>query len=191
MYVKEKYLKMALKGIIIPFAERWESALVGMQALYAINANVQRSAAKLLESIPDEFNNKFSDGTPIDYTDMNRKWLTLYLRVQNLMRTTSNYVSRTAPGLDEIIISNRTKIDEGIFKYFVGNKQVLLSFRDEIKTTVDQIDNSIKVCFHNNIADVETIKMGLQETFGQTREDLQRFNEKIAKSLKLEDVMNK
>ena len=43
-FVKGKYMKMALKGIKVPFTEEWESAMIATQCLFNINSTINNNS---------------------------------------------------------------------------------------------------------------------------------------------------
>lgn len=188
-YVKQKYLKLAVKGVKIPFAEKWESALVAAQCIFSINSNMQMQAAKLVEGIPDKFNDDFSNGTPIKLNTEGIKYLSIYLRSQNFMRQAGHYISTSMPKLDAIILKEKEKIDEGIYKYYIGTKGVLTGYAEETEKQVAAIDNSLIACFPRNQEDLFKIRNELNETFTKTKIDLENLNAKFAEALTLNNIL--
>ena len=188
-YVKQKYMKMALKGINMPFAEKWESALVAIQCLFALISNMQMQAAKLVDSVPEEFNEAFSNGKPQPLNEDTQKYLSNYLRAQNYMRASFSYAPKIISKLDPIIIASKEMIDEGIFKYYVGNKGVIQGYLNEISKQITAIDNSTASTFPNEKEKVDAIKKGLAETFNKTSEDIHVITYKFSTALGLEEVI--
>jgi transcription termination factor NusB len=191
-YVKGKYIKEALKGnknSFAEFTEKWENAAVAMQCIFSINSSMNNNAVKLLDSIPDDFAEKFENGKPIEYNDNTRKYIELFLRAQNYMQTISTFTSENAPKLLEIILQNKDKIDIAIYKYFVGNKGVVDAYANESMKIVQNINNSLASSFKNNSLEITNIKEELSVIFLKTKNDLNVLVDKFANTLNLEDII--
>jgi len=188
-YIKQKYMKMALKGVKVPFSERWEAALVAAQCIFAINANMQTQAAKLIDNIDDAFNDSFSNGKPIELTGDAVKYLTLILRVQNYLIENRNYITKTLPQIDMLVVREKDRIDEGVYKYYVGNKGVLSGYSDELGNTINAISNSLSSSFIESQEKVNELRTSLSETFNKTKVDLISLTAKFSAALSLDDTL--
>ena len=188
-YVKGKYMKMALKGIKMPFSEKWESALVAIQCLFVLVSNMQTQAAKLVDLASEEFNEAFSNGKPQPLNKDTEKYLANYLRAQNYMRASSFYIPQIILRLNPIIIEAKEKIDDGIFKYYIGNKAVLKGYFDEISKQITAIDDSTASAFPNEREEIEAIKNRLAETFNKTSDDIQDITSKFLTTLNLVEMI--
>ena len=188
-YIKGKYMKMALKGIRIPFSEDWEKAIVAVQCLFTVNSTMNNNALKLINAIPESFMDKFEKAQPIELDADSHKYVELLLRVQNYMRTI-NTVSRTyIPQLIDIIIKNRASIDAGLYKYFLGNRSVLENYAETAQEQVKAIDNSLNESFKSNLGEIEGIRKGMSETFVKTQEDINVILDKINTTLDLQRIL--
>ncbi len=187
--VNQKYYKMAARGIKLPFTERWEAALVGVQALYEMNAKLETNAIKLLAEASDKFNDDFSNGVPMEVSAENMKYLSLYLRAQNQLRVSYQYLNPNLERLDALIVPAQQQIDIGVWKYYAGNKSVLRHFMDEVNNQIDAISNSTEACFINAKDRIRILKADLNPIFKQTRIDVNNFNSRISEALGLEDIM--
>ena len=188
-YIKGKYMKMALKGIRIPFSEDWEKAIVAVQCLFTVNSTMNNNALKLINAIPEAFMDKFEKAQPIELDADSHKYVELLLRVQNYMRTI-NTVSRTyIPQLIDIIIKNRASIDAGLYKYFLGNRSVLENYAETAQEQVKAIDNSLNESFKSNSGEIDGIRKGMSETFVKTQEDINVILDKINTTLDLQKIL--
>lgn len=188
-YIKGKYMKMALKGIRIPFSEDWEKAIVAVQCLFTVNSTMNNNALKLINAIPEAFMDKFEKAQPIELDADSHKYVELLLRVQNYMRTI-NTVSRTyIPQLIDIIIKNRASIDAGLYKYFLGNRSVLENYAETAQEQVKAIDNSLNESFKSNSGEIDGIRKGMSETFVKTQEDINVILDKINTTLDLQRIL--
>lgn len=189
LYVKQKYLKIALKGKPLPFSEEWESVIVGVQCIYAISLSMQTQTARLIDKISDEFNEKFSNGKIIELNSDNLKYVSLCLRVQNLMLETRSYLTLLLPKFDPIILINKEKIDEGVYKYYIGNKALIIKYTEELSNLIEAMKNSLYVCFPAEQEKVEILKNELTETFNNTKEDINTITEKYTTALSLQKFL--
>lgn len=187
-FVKNRYMKKALKGAMLPFSEKWEGALVAVQCIFAINSNLQTQAAKLVDGVPDAFNDDFSSGKPIRYGGDAGKYLSFYLRAQNLMRTARDYLNANLTTLDKLIIPNKDKIDIGIYKYYIGNKEVLSVYASELTAQIVAIDASVQASFGADES-VKALKASLMQIFDRTREDLTQLTLKFGEATKLANML--
>ena len=190
-YIKGDYMKMALKGIKIPFQEEWESATVGAQCLFSINSTINNNALKLINAIPDSFAEKFESGMPLELNKETRKYIEIFLRVQNYLKTIVSISNIYLPPLITIVVKNQQKIDPGIYKYFVGNRSVLEGYASEAQKQVNAIDTSLNASFRDNIDDIRMIKEDLSETFAKTQNDLNNITTKFGEALGLNNIMVK
>lgn len=188
-YVKGDYMKMALKGKAIPFSEKWESAAVGVQCIFAINSNMNQSAAKLIEGIPDDWETKFSNGEPLEYDNRSKTNIELFLRSQAYLKTISSFLEDNLPPIMDIIMQNKEKIDIGIYKYIVGNKSVLENFANEALNQVNAIDNSIQASFKDNLDDIAELKRNIAYMLDKIPTDLQRLVDKFSNPLGLDNIL--
>jgi uncharacterized protein YejL (UPF0352 family) len=184
-FVKGKYMKMALKGIKVPFTEEWESAMIATQCLFNINSTINNNAVKLMSNIPDSFQDKFEKGELIEYNTETHKYIEMLLRVQNYMSTITQISYTYIPPLINIILKNKSSIDIAIYKYFVGNKSVLENYASIAQEQVKAINNSFSDSFKDNLQDIERIKQELQETFAITQTDINNLINKISFALDL------
>ena len=187
-YVKGDYTKMALKGIKLPFREKWESAAVGAQCLFSINSTMNHNAMKLIGAIPDSFMDKFENGQPLELNNETRKHVELLLRVQNYMKAIVS-ASAILPPLIDIILKNKQAIDPGIYKYFVGNRSVLENYSSEAQKQVSAIDASFTASFKDNANSIEQVRQDLSETLARTKSDLNGIIAKFAEALNLNDIL--
>jgi transcription termination factor NusB len=188
-YIKGKYMKMAMKGVKIPFPERWESALIAMQCIFSINVVMNNNAVKLLEGIPDEFVEKFSNGQPLDYDGNSRKYIELFLRAQNYMQTISNFTLQNYPKLSEIIFADKSKIDIGIYKYCIGNKSVVENYGVVAREQAQSINNSLNASFKDKSEYIVRIREDMDTIFMKTSSDLAAIVGKFAYALDMEDII--
>ena len=184
-FVKGKYMKMALKGIKVPFTEEWESAMIATQCLFNINSTINNNAVKLMSNIPDSFQDKFEKGELIEYNTETHKYIEILLRVQNYMSTITQISYTYIPPLINIILKNKSSVDAAIYKYFVGNKSVLENYASIAQEQVKAINNSFSDSFKGNLQDIERIKQELQETFAITQTDINNLINKISFALDL------
>lgn len=178
-------MKMALKGIKVPFTEEWESAMIATQCLFNINSTINNNAVKLMSNIPDSFQDKFEKGELIEYNTETHKYIEMLLRVQNYMSTITQISYTYIPPLINIILKNKSSIDIAIYKYFVGNKSVLENYASIAQEQVKAINNSFSDSFKDNLQDIERIKQELQETFAITQTDINNLINKISFALDL------
>ena len=178
-------MKMALKGIKVPFTEEWESAMIATQCLFSINSTINNNAVKLMSNIPDSFQDKFEKGELIEYNTETHKYIEMLLRVQNYMSTITQISYTYIPPLINIILKNKSSIDIAIYKYFVGNKSVLENYASIAQEQVKAINNSFSDSFKDNLQDIERIKQELQETFAITQTDINNLLNKISFALDL------
>jgi transcription termination factor NusB len=187
-YVKGKYMKMALKGVRIPFTEKWESAMVAAQCLFTINSNMNNNAAKLISSIPDTFEEKFEKAEPLEYNMEARKYIEILLRVQNYMRSI-NAVSHTyLPPLIDTILKNKASIDQGIYTYFIGIRTVQENYADSALEQAKAIENSLNASFQSNTEDIARIKRELADTFAKTQSDINTVITKFCSALDIDNT---
>lgn len=188
-YVKGTYANMALKGIELPFEEKWESAAVGAQCLFRVNNEMNNSTMKLINAIPDSIMDKFAKGETIEFNAETKKYVELLLRVQNYLQAIV-YVSDTyLPPLIQLVLENKDSVDIGIYKYFVGNRAVLEGYAAEAQKQANAIGASLNASFANNQSDIEEARQRLAETFAKTRTDLNAILNKLVTALKLNGLI--
>ena len=189
-YAKEKYMKMAFKGIKIPFSEKWESALVAAQCIFALNIKLNQNSVMLLQNIQEEkFVEDFSNGIKIEYNDKSQKYIELFLRAQNLMKIINRLTATNMPKLNEIVLANKNNIDEGIYKYYVGDRLVVERYSQTSLEQAIAIENSLKTSFPNNEQDILAIKNQLQELFEKTNRETSELVKKFSDALEINDIV--
>ena len=189
-FVKGKYMKMALKGIKVPFTEEWESAIIATQCLFNLNSTINNNAVKLMSNIPDSFQDKFEKGELIEYNTETHKYIEILLRVQNYMSTITQISYTYIPPLINIILKNKSSVDAAIYKYFVGNKSVLENYASIAQEQIKAINNSFNDSFKNNLEDIERARGNLVDTFSTTQTDVNNILNKISLALNL-NIKNK
>ena len=188
-FIKQKYMKLALKGIKLPLEKQWEKSLIGVQCLFALNAKLMENAMRTIEQIDDEFNNSFSNGLPLPFDTKAEQSIPLYLKVEHYLKL-STYLAATAlPKLSEPIIQSKNEIDNGIYTWFVGNKKVLEDSAEEAKKQIKQIENSLHDCFKNDQAKVEEIRESMKETYNKVSADVKSYVEKFTDALDLKEIV--
>ena len=180
---------MALKGVKIPFEKRWESALVAARAQFLLNQQMSANAVKLIEQISDPFYESFSKGTAIDPKSDNLAQLGIMLNIQNTYEQLSAYLTRNMPPLTEIIMPEKSSIDDAkIFNYWLGNKKVLEGAIETMKSTfIGPIETSAEVCFGKE--HVQASRKGMDQLFAKRHDDIKQINNKLAVALDLERVL--
>ena len=186
-YIKDDWTKMALKGIKIPFENKWESALVAARVEFLLNQQMSANALKLIEQISDPFYESFSKGIAIEPTPQSLAQLGIMLNIQDIYEQLSAYLTRNMPPLTEIILPCRQNIDEGIFNYWLGNKKVLDGAVETMKSTIGSIETSAEVCF--NKQHVQKSRESMAQLFKKRRDDIKQINNKLCASLSLEGVL--
>jgi hypothetical protein len=190
VYAKEKYMKMALKGIKLPFSQKWESALVAAQCIFAINLKLNQNSVMLLQNIQEEkFMEDFSNGVKIEYNDKSQKYVESFLRVQNLLIVINRLTTPNIPKISEIVLANKDSIDEAIYKYYIGNKSVAERYAQVGLEQALAIDNSLKTSFPDNQQEISTIRNQLQELFDRTNRETSDLVKKFSDALEISDIV--
>ena len=188
-FIKQKYMKLALKGIKLPLEKQWEKSLIGVQCLFALNAKLMENAMQTIEQIDDEFNNSFSNGLPLPFDTKAEQAIPLYLKVEHYLKL-STYLAATAlPKLSEPIIQSKNEIDNSIYTWFIGNKKVLEDSTEEAKKQIKQIENSLHDCFKNDQTKIEEIRKSMAETYNKVNADVKSYVEKFTNALNLNEIM--
>ena len=188
-FIKQKYMKLALKGIKLPLEKQWEKSLIGVQCLFALNAKLMENAMRTIEQIDDEFNNSFSNGLPLPFDTKAEQAIPIYLKVKHYLKL-STYLAATAlPKLSEPIIQSKNEIDNSIYTWFIGNKKVLEDSAEEAKKQIKQIENSLHDCFKNDQAKVEEIRESMKETYNKVSADVKSYVEKFTDALDLKEIV--
>lgn len=187
-YMKQTYMKMALKGQPIQ-GEQWENALIGVQCLYMLNAHLQSSASNLLGEATDEFNDAFSNGKPMPYDNATSRQLLFYLRAQCYMKAATMLVLPKFRKLDSIIVQNKESIDPAIWNAYVGNKALLANFAVESQNQVQAIDASARDCFAGDKDKVEVLRQAIEPQAEHINNDTEQVISKVANALGLVDIL--
>jgi len=188
-FVKQKYMKMALKGVKLPLEKQWEKSLIGVQCLFALNAKLMANAIGTIEQVDDEFNNGFSNGLPIQFDSKAEQFLPLYLKVEHYLRISTYLVAIALPKLSQQIIQSKAEIDNGIYAWFIGNKKVLEDSAEEAKKQIKQIENSLTDCFKNDQTKVKEVRGSMEETYNKVNSDVKSVIQKFTNALDLEDIV--
>ena len=186
-YIKDDWTKMALKGIKIPFENKWESALVAARAAFLLNQQMSANALKLIEQVSDPFYESFSKGIAIEPNPQNLVQLGLMLNIQDIYEQLSAYLTRNMPPLTNIILPSKPNIDEGIFSYWLGNKKVLEGAVDTMKSTIGSIETSAEICF--NKQHMQESRRSMAQLFEKRSDDIKQINNKLCMALSLEGVL--
>jgi len=188
-FIKQKYMKMALKGTRLPLEKQWEKSLIGVQCLFSLNAKLMENARQTIDQVDDEFNNGFSNGLAIPFDDKAEQTLPLYLKVEHYLKVSTYLVETALPTLSAPIIQSKDEIDKGIYAWFIGNKKVLEDSTEEAKKQIKQIENSLHDCFKNDQAKVEEIRKGMAETYNKVNADVKLYVEKFTDALGLNEIV--
>jgi len=188
-FVKQKYMKLALKGTKLPLEKQWEKSLIGVQCLFALNAKLMENAMNTINQVDDEFNSSFSNGLPLPFDAKAEQSIPLYLRVEHYLKLSTYLVTTALPKLSEPIIQSKAEIDNGIYAWFVGNKKILEDSAEEAKKQIKQIENSLADCFKNDQTKVEEAKSSMKETYNKVNSDVKSIIEKFTSALDLEDIV--
>lgn len=190
-YIKKKYMKMIMKNIRIPFSDEWEKGLVAEQFLFLLTNQMSESALKLLNAVPETFNQDFSDGKEMIYNKDNIFNINYFLRAQNFLNKLIKYIENNSGIIDNIIAPGKENIDIAIWKYYIGNKTVLKSLLDLANEQVIAINNSLASSFKDNQKELADQKNELIQTFNKTNEDINRITDKMNKYLFSSEVLNR
>ncbi|MFP3279177.1 MAG: hypothetical protein RXP92_02625 [Candidatus Micrarchaeota archaeon] len=188
-FIKQKYMKLALKGIKLPLEKQWEKSLIGVQCLFALNAKLMENAMKTIEQVDEEFNNGFSNGLPLPFDSKAEQAIPLYLKVEHYLKLDTYLVATALPRLSEPIIQSKNEIDNSIYVWFVGNKKVLEDSAEEAKKQIKQIENSLHDCFKNDQKKVEEIRESMKETHNKVNADIKSYVENFANALDLKNII--
>ena len=144
----------------------------------------------LLQNIQEEkFVEDFSNGIKIEYNDKSQKYIELFLRAQNLMKIINRLTATNMPKLNEIVLANKNNIDEGIYKYYVGDRLVVERYSQTSLEQAIAIENSLKTSFPNNEQDILAIKNQLQELFEKTNRETSELVKKFSDALEINDIV--
>ena len=187
-FIKQKYMKLALKGIKLPLEKQWEKSLIGVQCLFALNAKLMENAMQTINQVDDEFNNSLSNGLPLPFDAKAEQSIPIYLKVEYYFRLSTYLVSTVLPKLSEPVIQSKNEIDNGIYNWFIGNKKVLEDSAEEAKKQIKQIENSLHDCFKNDQKKVEEIRESMKETYNKINADIKSIIDKFTGALDLELV---
>jgi len=188
-FVKQKYMKLALKGTKLPLEKQWEKSLVGAQCLFSLNAKLMENAMKTIEQVDEDFNHSFSNGLPLPFDAKAEQTIPLYLKVEHYLKLSTYLVATALPKLTPPIVQAKNEIDTGIYTWFIGNKKVLEDSAEEAKKQIKQIENSLHDCFKNDQAKVEKAKGSMAETYNKVNSDVKLIIEKFTDALDLEDII--
>jgi ElaB/YqjD/DUF883 family membrane-anchored ribosome-binding protein len=188
-FIKQKYMKLALKGIKLPLKEQWEKSLIGVQCLFALNSRLTNNAWQAIDQIDDEFNKSFSNGVPISFDAKAEQAIPLYLKVEHYLKLSTYLTASLMPKLADPIIQSKDKIDEDIYKWFIGNKKILEDSAEEAKKQIKQIENSLHDCFKNDQAKVQEIRESMKETYNKINTDTKSYVENFTNALDLKNII--
>jgi len=188
-FVKQKYMKMALKGEKPPLEKQWEKSLTGAQCLFSLNAKLMENAMKTIEQVDEDFNHSFSNGLAMPFDAKAEQTIPLYLKVEHYLKLSAYLVAIALPKLTPPIIQSKDEIDNGIYAWFIGNKKVLEDSTEEAKKQIKQIENSLTDCFKNDQTKVEEAKSSMEETYNKVNSDVKSIIEKFTNALDLEDIV--
>jgi len=188
-FIKQKYMKLALKGTKLPLEKEWEKSLIGVQCLFTLNAKLMENAMRTIEQVDDEFNNRFSKGMFIPFDAKAEKTIPLYLKVEQYLKISSYIIDMFMPKLSEPIINAKDEIDNDIYIWFIGNKKVLEDSAEEGKKQIKQIENSLTDCFKNDQNKITKIKESMNETYNKVNLDVKSIIDNFSNALDLEDII--
>jgi len=197
-FIKQKYMKLALKGIKLPLEKQWEKSLIGVQCLFALNAKLTNNAMMAMQQIDDEFDYNFANGLPIPFNEKSEQLISLYLKIEHYLKLDVYLISIILPKLSEPIIQSQNEVDNeiynkpkniSIYKLFAGNKKVLEDSAEEAKKQIKQIENSLHDCFKNDQAKVEEIRESMKETYNKVNADVKSYVEKFTNALDLKEIV--
>ena len=197
-FVKQKYMKMALKGTKLPLEKQWEKSLIGVQCLFAIYAKLSDNALMISQQIDEEFNYNFSNGLPIPFDKKSEQIIPVILKIEHYFRLNIYLISSILPKLSEPIIQAKDEIDNEIYNkpkkvsiygYFTTRKNILDNAVEEARMQIKQIENSLRDCFKNDQAKAEEIKKSMEETYNKVNADVKSYIEKFTDALNLNEIV--
>ncbi len=193
IYVKQRYIKLLLNNKIVELDENWEKGIIAEQYLFILSNKLTENALKILNGISEDFVESFSLGKPIEYTQNNIHNINYFLRAQNFLNKLI-ITHNLNKGIIENIINgekNKSMIDVGIYKYYLGNKIVLQNIIDIAQDQIIAINNSLSSSFKNNKQEIENQKNELIPVFNKTNEDINDIIDKMNKYLFCSEILKK
>jgi len=197
-FIKEKYMKLALKGIKLPLEKQWEKSLIGVQCLFALNAKLASNALMITQQIDEEFNYNFSNGLPIPFDEKSKQLIPIYLKIEHYHKLEVYLISTILPKLAEPIIQAKDEIDNEIYNkpkamsvygWFIKMKKVIEDAMEDARIQIKQIENSLHDCFKNDQTKIEEIRKSMAETYNKVNADVKSYVEKFTNALDLKDII--
>jgi len=197
-FIKEKYMKMALKGTKLPLEKQWEKSLIGVQCLFALHAKLADNALAISTQIDEEFNYNFSNGLSIPFDEKSKQIIPIYLKMEHYLKVMIYLISTILPKLSEPIIQAKDEIDNEIYNkpkgvsvygYFTTKKNIMEGGAEDARIQIKQIENSLHDCFKNDQAKVEEIRKSMAETYNKVNADVKSYVEKFTDALDLNEIV--
>ncbi|MEM3476997.1 MAG: hypothetical protein QW045_02685 [Candidatus Micrarchaeaceae archaeon] len=186
-YFKGEYEKMVLKGIKIPFSDLADRVLVMFRIMAMINARATSNAMRLQEEADATFIDNFEAGIKMSF-DKEKNNVSLMIRTKNILMTLFNYLSVNLEKLEKLMPANTNGVDISIIKYYQGNIAVMKKSNEYYNKIAQEIQNSLNVCFSDDVQKVQELEAQLKSLQLKTEEDIRNYNNKSAELLDLGEL---
>ncbi|MEM3415525.1 MAG: hypothetical protein QW575_08145 [Thermoproteota archaeon] len=186
-YFKGEYEKMILKGIKIPFTDLADRVLVMFRIMATIDASTISTAMRLEEQADATFIDNFEAGIKMSF-DKEKNNISLMIRTKNILATLASYLNANIEKLEKLMPANTNGVDISIIKYYQGNIAIMKKSNEYYSKIAQEIQNSLNICFNDDIQKVQELEMQLKPLQLKTQEDIRNYNNKSAELLDLGEL---
>ncbi|MEM3844900.1 MAG: hypothetical protein QXS81_05490 [Candidatus Micrarchaeaceae archaeon] len=186
-YFKGEYEKMVLKGIKIPFSDLADRVLVMFRIMAMIDARTISIAMQLEEQAEATFMDNFEAGIKMSF-DKEKNNISLMIRTKNILTTLANYLNTNIEKLEKLMPMNANGVDISIIKYYQGNIAIMKKSNEYYSKIAQEIQNSLNICFNDDMQKVKELEMQLKPLQLKTQEDIRNYNNKSAELLDLGEL---
>ncbi|MEM0148503.1 MAG: hypothetical protein QXD11_03065 [Candidatus Micrarchaeaceae archaeon] len=186
-YFKGEYEKMVLKGIKIPFSDLADRVLVMFRIIAMIDARTISIAMQLEEQAEATFMDNFEAGIKMSF-DKEKNNISLMIRTKNILTTLANYLNTNIEKLEKLMPMNANGVDISIIKYYQGNIAIMKKSNEYYSKIAQEIQNSLNICFNDDMQKVKELEMQLKPLQLKTQEDIRNYNNKSAELLDLGEL---